>query len=108
MAKICEGVGGLGGGWFRGRILIKVGNGTNTFFWTEMWVRWVPLLTRFRRLYDLSVNKSCTVYDIFVFGWEEGGESWKWWRRLWDWEEEMVRECRRLLSNAFLQEHSLA
>ena len=75
MVKICEGVGGLGGGWFLECIAKKVGNGMNTFFWTEPWVGGVPLSVRFRRLYNLSVNKSCTVYDMFVYGWEEGGEA---------------------------------
>jgi len=37
----------------------------------------VPLSARFRHLYDLSVDKSCTVYDMFVYRWEEGGDAWK-------------------------------
>jgi len=58
---------------------------------------------RFRRLYDLSVNKHWTVEDKHVLGWEEGGEAWQWRRRLWDWEEMLVEECRMLLSNITLQ-----
>lgn len=38
---------------------------------------------------------------VFV-GVEEGGETWWWRRRLWEWEEEMLRECRLLLSDIVL------
>ena len=34
---------------------------------------------------------------MFARGWSEGVEAWKWRRRLWAWEEEMVVECRNLL-----------
>jgi len=47
------------------------------------------------------------MYDMVVFRWEEGGEAWKLRRWLWDWEEEMVSECKRLLSNVIFHEHSL-
>jgi hypothetical protein len=33
----------------------------------------------------------------------EGGETWKWRRRLWAWEEEMVVECMNLLLIVMLQ-----
>jgi len=36
-------------------------------------------------------------------GWEDGGDAWQWRRRLWDWEEALVGECRLLLSNIFFQ-----
>ena len=38
-------------------------------------------------------------------GWEVGGHSWVWRRRLMAWEEESVRECSVLLSNVVLQEN---
>jgi len=34
---------------------------------------------------------------MFELGWEEGGEAWRWRRRLWTWEEEMLEACRLLL-----------
>ncbi|GAU41069.1 hypothetical protein TSUD_284390 [Trifolium subterraneum] len=37
------------------------------------------------------------------FGWGSGGAAWLWRRQLWVWEEEMVAECRDLLSNIVLQ-----
>ncbi|XP_024630811.1 uncharacterized protein [Medicago truncatula] len=63
----------------------------------------VALSVRFSRLYDLSVNKHCTVEEMATLGWEEGGDAWKWRRRLWYWEEVMVGECSLLLSNVVLQ-----
>lgn len=32
-----------------------------------------------------------------ALGWEEGGETWSWRRRLWTWEDEMLEECMQLL-----------
>lgn len=107
VAKIRDGGEGFGGGWFRGSVVKKVGDGRNTLFWLDPWVGGVPLSVRFRRLFDLSVNKSISVSDMSLLGWDDGGEAWKWRRRLWDWEEELVVECRTLLSNVLLQAHSL-
>jgi len=39
---------------------------------------------------------------MFRLGWEEGGEAWRWRRRLWAWEEDMVEECRHLLDGSIL------
>jgi hypothetical protein len=36
----------------------------------------------------------------------EGGEAWKWWRRLFAWEEEMVGECRAILRDVILHVNS--
>jgi hypothetical protein len=41
---------------------------------------------------------------MFELGVGEGGNAWRWRRRMWDWEEEMVGECRILLSNVVFQE----
>lgn len=58
----------------------------------------------FRRLYDLVVDKSITVMNMFLSGWEDGGEAWSWSRRLWVWEEELLDECRALLLTVYLQD----
>jgi len=42
------------------------------------------------------------VEEMYVKGWGEGGGVWEWRRRLWDWEEELVGECRLLLANVVL------
>jgi len=80
-----------------------LGDGKNTFFWFDNWVGDVPLRRRFGRLFDLAINKLVTVADMFDLGWEEGGEAWRWRRRLWTWEEEMLVACRLLLAGVSVQ-----
>ncbi|GAU29001.1 hypothetical protein TSUD_165190 [Trifolium subterraneum] len=84
----------------------RVGNGAETFFWTDPWLGGRPLGERFGRLFDLVVNKSCSVAEMFSVGWEEGGETWVWRRQLWAWEEDMLRECQTLLLNFSFQVQS--
>jgi len=69
----------------------------------DRWVGDVPLCDRFSRLYDLSDNKLAIVAQMFGWGWEAGGEAWKWMQRLWDWEEVFVEERRNLLLTVLLQ-----
>jgi len=103
VARIRDGVGEGGVSWFSERVLRKVGDGVDTLFWCDRWLGEVPLCQRFARLFELAVDKSISVASMFVLGWEEGGEAWKWMRRLWAWEEELLVECRLLLANVNLQ-----
>ncbi|GAU40992.1 hypothetical protein TSUD_92170 [Trifolium subterraneum] len=98
--NIRDGEGGLGGGWFREHVLKKVGDGSDTFFWTDPWVEGIPLCERFGHLFDLAGNKSVSVAEMFALGWGEGGEAWVWRRQLRVWEEEMLGElhCSRCIS----------
>jgi hypothetical protein len=77
--------------------LKKVGDGSNTFFWTYPWLGGAPLCERFGRLFDLIMNKSSTVAEMFAAGWEAGGEAWVWRIQLWAWAGEMLGECQSLL-----------
>jgi hypothetical protein len=81
---------GEGGNWFEETIQRKVGNGSNTYFWTDTWVESVPLRGRFVRLFYLSANKDLTVVEMFCLGWGERGQAWLWRRILFAWEEEVV------------------
>jgi len=72
-----------------------VGGGTNTFFGTDPRLGGSPLCMWFRRLFDLA--ESISVSDMYDLGWEEGGTTWQWCRRLWACEEELLGECRILL-----------
>ncbi|GAU25751.1 hypothetical protein TSUD_216830 [Trifolium subterraneum] len=85
IVRIRDGVEGLGGGRFGEGILKRVGDGTETFFWTDPWLGGIPLCERFRRLFDLAVNRSCTVVEMFSLGWDNGGEVWEWRRQLRAW-----------------------
>jgi hypothetical protein len=83
----------------------KGGDGSDTFFWTDPWLGGAMLCERFRRLFDLTENKSSTVADLFSSGWEVGGEAWVWRRLLWVWEEELLMECHTLLLPFTMQVH---
>ncbi|GAU11399.1 hypothetical protein TSUD_343900 [Trifolium subterraneum] len=107
VARIRDGGGEGEGGWFGGHISRKVGDGSDTFFWTDPWLDGTPLSERFGRLFDLAVNKSVSVADMFRSGWGVGGEAWVWRRLLRAWEEEMLGECQTLLLTISLQDHSL-
>ncbi|GAU39187.1 hypothetical protein TSUD_147950 [Trifolium subterraneum] len=106
IVNIWEGRGDIGVGWFGDCISKKVGEGSGTLFWTDPWLEGIPLSERFGRLFDLAMNKSSSVAEMFDLGWEVGGEAWEWRRQLWAWEEELVRECQDLLHDLSLQAHS--
>ncbi|CAJ2666781.1 unnamed protein product [Trifolium pratense] len=105
LARIRDGGGEVGGGWFSEHVSRKVGNRLDTFFWTDPWVDGTSLRERFGRLFDLAENKSASVADMFMQGWEAGGAAWVWRRRLWAWEEELLGECQTLLFTLSLQDH---
>ncbi|GAU13793.1 hypothetical protein TSUD_83020 [Trifolium subterraneum] len=105
IVNIREGRGDIGGGWFGERVSKKVGDGSDTFFWTDPWLDGTPLSERFGRLFDLAVDKSSRVVEMLALGWEVGGEAWEWRRQLWAWEEELVRECQDLLLGFSVQAH---
>lgn len=72
VARIRDGVGVVGGGWFEESIVRKVGNKKNTFLWTDPQLGGFSLCVWFMRLFDLTGNKSSTVANMFALGWEEG------------------------------------
>jgi len=57
----------------------------------------------FSRLYDFSLFKDKSVFYMCQLGWEEEGEAWRWRRRLFAREEEVVVELTLLLHNVILQ-----
>jgi len=103
IVKIRDRVGEIDGGWFAERVSKVLGDGTNTFFWLDRWIGDVPLCRRFARLFDLTTSKLSTVANMYALGRGMDGEAWSWRRRLWVWEEEMVEECRILLTNFVVQ-----
>jgi len=44
----------------------------------------IALKDKFSRLFELSDNKMA---EMKLLGWDEGGEAWKWHKRLWEWEQ---------------------
>ncbi|GAU46950.1 hypothetical protein TSUD_180540 [Trifolium subterraneum] len=60
IVRIRDGVDGLGGRWFGEGVVRKVGDGTESYFWTDPWLGGTPMCARFGRLFELAVNKSST------------------------------------------------
>jgi hypothetical protein len=58
------------------------GDGSKTFFCSNPWLGGIPLYERFGRLFDIAVNKSGTVAEIWSLGWGTGGAGWEWRRPL--------------------------
>ncbi|CAJ2653733.1 unnamed protein product [Trifolium pratense] len=102
-----EGEGELGGRWFGEHVLRRVGDGSDTLFWTDPWLDGIPMRERFGRLFSLAETKSRTVAEMFALGWGADGEAWVWRRRLRAWEEELLRECQLLLLDISLQDQTL-
>jgi hypothetical protein len=65
------------GSWFEGNTRRVVGDGQTTYFWADSWVTGVPLSTRFRCLFDLTVHRDCSVAEMEALGWEVGGGAWE-------------------------------
>ena len=89
--------------WFQDHVHRLVGNRKHIYFWSDMWVGGVPFRDRFSRLFESSMSKWVSVFDMFQLGWEGNGEAWKWRRRLFAWEEEQEEELCLLLQNVTLQ-----
>ncbi|AES70346.1 hypothetical protein MTR_3g051920 [Medicago truncatula] len=73
--------------WWREIVRIRygrrVGDGAETYFWRDCWCGDVSFRERFHRLYDLAVQKAITVRNMFLLGWNDGGEDtstdmWQW------------------------------
>ncbi|GAU51648.1 hypothetical protein TSUD_414700 [Trifolium subterraneum] len=86
---------GVGSVWWRSL--------NRALFWKDPWLDDCSLARSFGRLFDLAENKLTTVHDMYEAGWGVGGEAWKWRRRLYAWEEDLVLECITRLSNVVLQ-----
>jgi len=83
--------------WFSGHVSRVVGNGKLAMFWSDVWVGGVAFRERFSRLFDLSLFKEVSVFDMCQLGSGESGEAWKWRWGLFGWEEEVVGELCLLL-----------
>jgi hypothetical protein len=71
MCLVRDGVGSGVGSWFDDNTRRVVGNGGNTFFWTDNWLGGAPLRLQFSCLFELSLHKECLVEDMARLGWEE-------------------------------------
>ena len=102
VSRIRDRVGDGGSGWFDDQVLKRVGDGSDTSFWCDRWLGAAPFCERFRWLYELTENKSMSVADLLSVDSEQWGVVWRWRRRLWQREEELLAECRALLLDVSL------
>jgi len=82
LVKNLRGIGVEGGSWFEESISKHLGNGFNTYFWSNCWMGVVMFMERFRRLYDLLIHKDLTIGAMHALGSGEDGRAWRWRRRL--------------------------
>jgi len=75
LCNVHEGVGEGVGTWFEDNTRQVVGNGRDTLFWHDIWVGEIPLRLKFPRLFNLAVNKQCTVEEMRRLEWAEGGRA---------------------------------
>ena len=75
LCHVRDGVGSGLGSWFEDNTRRVVGNGRNTFFWTDNWLGGSPLRLQFSCLYELSVHKEYSVEDMARLRWKEGGNA---------------------------------
>jgi len=66
IVKIQNGISVEGGSWFEESITKRLGNGLNTFFWSDCWVGTKSFMERYRRLFDLSIHKDLSVGEMYV------------------------------------------
>ena len=59
-----EGVGLSVRWWFDDNIRRVMGDGRDTYFWTDSWVGGVPLRVRFSRLFELAENRWMMVAEM--------------------------------------------
>ncbi|MCI18150.1 RNA-directed DNA polymerase (Reverse transcriptase), partial [Trifolium medium] len=85
------------GSWFARNLSRRLGNGNSTRFWLDVWFGNLSLGERFPRLFSISLQKDAMVSNFWVE--KEGVWGWEfdWRRRLFAWEDELLRELREVL-----------
>lgn len=80
-----------------------MGDGGSVRFWEERWVRGECLKQKFKRLYDMSVQKNCLVAELGEWGVE--GRVWKlrWRRNLFAHEQQILDNLMQVLSSVQIQ-----
>jgi len=54
---------------FSDHVSRSVGNEKHSLFWSDAWLGRVSFRVRFNRLYELSLFKGASVFDICQLGW---------------------------------------
>jgi len=59
--------------WFSDHVSHYVGNGRTTMFWSDVWLGEESFGVRFSRLFELSVHKGVSVFEMMQLGWGRVG-----------------------------------
>ena len=82
--------------------MLRVGNGKSIKFWKDKWVGELSFEILFPRLYSLSIQKECFVFDVYqIYG---GIIKWNllFRRSLFVWEKELVEDRMRFILNSIV------
>lgn len=88
----------LSGSWVRESVRLTVGNGSRARFWLDVWVGSKPLQERFPRLFGLAQMKEGCVTSMGCWEGEEWRWRWVWRRKLFAWEDLLVKELEGVVS----------
>jgi hypothetical protein len=80
----------------------RMGNGSDTLFWSSNWIGGTPLAVTFPRLFSLCNQKDNLVVDLLEVYEERRSWSFSWRRYLFQWEEELVKNLIDLLESVVL------
>lgn len=62
--KVLNMISGEKGRWFWENVSRELGDGRETNFWTDVWIGENSLISKFPRLYHLSLNRSAWVSEM--------------------------------------------
>lgn len=101
LRKICQL--DVNSGWMENKLCRKVGNGENIKFWEECWIGQESLKIKFNRIFLVSDQQECYIYEMG----EWVGEEWRWkleWRREWfEWEKVLLTSFMQVLLSVSLR-----
>ena len=86
--------------FFKQNIVLDIGDGRRTMFWTDTWIGNICLIEEFPRLFSVSLDKSESVVGVRNRG--MGFQEWKlnFRRALFQWEVKELGRLNLLLLNA--------
>ncbi|WJX31200.1 hypothetical protein P8452_19654 [Trifolium repens] len=85
--------------WFSENVIIKLGNGVRTRFWTDRWTGDMSLQARFPRLFSISLLKNASVADIVHQIYDMDRWSLLWRRRLFEWEKDLLQNMLAVINS---------
>jgi hypothetical protein len=92
--------------WFSKVLVRRVNNGVSTLFWSHVWCGDLPLAEAFPRLFSLSVQKEASIAELVVVRNDQIDWNFRWRRRLFSWEEDLLHCLQQSLDQTRLSSDS--